>query len=193
MFRLPRSHFAEPADYGNWAHLGRHVLGHVAEAGIFFLLVLILMATIHFLRRWPVTVGPAAVLGALVIIRFWVEAMGVAPTSAAAWSSTVGVLVCGLYLGGIGPRLGLITPRQLLGPALVIGLVWRFWVFLAMLFAAALPFYKTHFFDPTAGRVVERLLMFFVAGLALEGFVAGLVVWGIAVWIARATRPATEM
>ena len=187
--RLERSHFAEKEDYGNWAHLGQHIFAHVVEIGIVAVVVLVLMAVPYLLRRWPVTVGPAAVLGALTIIRYWADAMNVAPTTAAAWSSSVAVLLCGFYLGGIGPRLGLTSAGQLFLPALVIGWVWRFWVFLAGVLSAVAPFYRTHFFDPSTGRVAIRLAQFLAASV-VEGLVAGLVVWGIAIWISRATRPA---
>ena len=116
-FRLERSHFAEKADYGNWANLGRHILEHAVEIPILALLVLIFIAVPWLLRRWPVTVGPAALLGALVIVRYTTEAMGVAPTAAAAWSSTVGALVSSFYLGGVAfgsvlPRLGSSSSRR---------------------------------------------------------------------------------
>lgn len=191
MFRLERSHFAGPQDYANWANLGRHVVGHVVIAIVLTILVLILMASMQFLHRWPIAVGPAAVLGALVIIRFWVEAMGVGPAQAAAWSSSVALLISGVYLGGVASRFGLSSARQLLAPALAVGWTWRYWAFLAALLGAAAPFYKTHFFDPSSGRVAARLASFAV-GSILEGFIAGLVVWAIAVWIARATRAADQ-
>jgi hypothetical protein len=159
-------------------------------AGVFFLLVLILMAIVHFLRRWPITVGPAAILGGLVVVRFWVEALGLEPWRAAAWSSTVGVLIAGFYLGGVASRLASCAGKRPLYYGLIIGWVWRFWVFLATLVSAILPFYKTHFFDPSGGRVAVRLLQFFGFGVVVEGFIAGLVVGLIAEWIARATRPA---
>ncbi len=187
-FRLERSHFAVPEDWGNWRHLGSHVLEHVVEIGVFFVVLLILMTLVYLLWRWPVTVGPGAMLGAIVIIRYYVEALGAEPWRAAAWSSTVGVLLCAFYLGGVGPRLGLVSARQLLAPALVLGWAWRVWVFIAVLFSALLPYYKTHFFDPTAGRVAVRLGQL-LAVTVVEGFIAGLIVWGIAIWIARATRP----
>jgi hypothetical protein len=191
VFRLERSHFAEAADYGNWANLGRHVLGHIIEMGVFFLAAFILMALVHLLWRWPVTVGPGALLGLLVIMRYWTEAMGVEPWRAAAWSSTVGVLFCGFYLGGVGPRLGLSTPRQLLVPGLVLGWTWRFWVFLATVMSALAPSLRTHFFDPSRGRVAIRLVQFLGASV-IEGFIAGMLLWAVAVWIAHATRPAAE-
>jgi hypothetical protein len=189
IFRLERSHFALPSDYGNWGHLGHHVLEHVLEIGVFFVLVVILMGITHFLWRWPVIVGPGALLGALVIMRYWVEAMGLEAWRAAAWSSTVGVMLAAFYLGGMGPRVGRSTAMQLLIPSLILGWVWRFWVFLATVMSAAIPFYRTHFFDPTGGHVLARLAGFLVFGVVVEGFVAGLIVWWIAVWIARATRP----
>ncbi len=187
VLRLERSHFAEAEDYGNWPHLWQHILGHVKELVPFSLVVLVLMATALLLWRWPVTVGPGALLGALVIMRYSAEAMGSDPTHAAGWSSTVGMLLCGFYLGGVTPRLG---QQTLLGPALVIGWVWRFWIFLAVVMSAAFPYYKTHFFDPSTGRVVIRLVRYFGGQVLLEGFVAGLLIWGIAVWICRVTRPA---
>lgn len=188
VFRIERSHFAGKSDYGNWGHLGHHVLDHVMEIGVFFVLVLIMMAIIHVAWRWPVAVAPVAVLGALVIMRYWVEAMGAAPTAAAAWSSTVGALLGAFYIGGFGPRQGFGTPARLLVPSLVMAYAWRAWIFLAVLLSALIPFYKTHFFDPTGGRVVARLARFLVGGVIVEGLVVSLIVWGIAVWIARATR-----
>jgi hypothetical protein len=69
----------------------------------------------------------------------------------------------------------------------VLGWTWRLWVFIATVVSALVPFYKTHFFDPTQGRVPARLAQF-LGGSVVEGFIAGLIVWGIAVWIARVTR-----
>jgi hypothetical protein len=191
VFRLQRSHFAGRADYGNWGHLGFHILEHLIEIVVLFVVVLVLMAVVHLLWRWPVTVGPGVILGALVIVRYWLEAMGVPWSSTAAWSSTVGILVAAFYLGGVGPRLGLAGGRQLWIPALVLGWTWRLWVFIATLMSALLPFFKTHFFDPSGGHVPARLAGA-LAGTVVEGFIAGLIVFGIAVWIACATREATE-
>jgi hypothetical protein len=188
VLRLTRSHFAEQEDYGNWSHLGRHVLGHTREIVLLFVTVLLLMAVVHLLWRWPVTVAPGAMLGVFVIMRFWTEAMGLEPMRTAAWSSTTLVLVSAFYLGGVGARMGLTEARQLLIPSLVLGGVWRAWVYLATLFAAAVPFFKTHFFDPSGGDVPRRLLGALV-GTVVAGFIAGLLVWGIAVWIACATQP----
>jgi hypothetical protein len=190
VFRLERSHFAMPADYGDWAHLGSHIVGHLAGLGVFFVIVVVLMAVVRFLWRWPLTVGPGAVLGALVIIRYFVEALGVDAWRAAAWSSTIGVLLAAFYLGGIAPRLGEIGGMRLLVHSLVITYTWRVWVFLATLLSALSPFYKTHFFDPSQGRVAVRLLQFLVGGVIIEGLIAGIIVWLIARWIARATQPA---
>jgi hypothetical protein len=191
VFRLKRSHFAGLADYGNWGHLGHHIFEHVVEIGVLFVVLLVLMILVHLLWRWPVTVGPGVMLGALVITRYWLEAMGVPWSNTAAWSSTVGILLAAFYLGGVGPRLGLSGGRQLFVPALVLGWTWRVWVFIATLMSALFPFYKTHFFDPSAGHVPLRLARA-LAGTVVEGFVAGLIVWGIAAWIASATREATE-
>jgi hypothetical protein len=191
VFRLERSHFAGRADYGNWRHLGSHILGHVVEIGVLFVVVLVVMALVHVLWRWPVTVGPGAILGALVTVRYWLEAMGLPWSTTAASSATVGILVAGFYLGGIGPRLGLAGGRQLFVPALVLGWTWRLWAFIASVMSALMPFHKTHFFDPSLGRVPQRLLVN-LGGTVVQGFVAGLIVWGIAAWIACATREATE-
>jgi hypothetical protein len=57
--------------------------------------------------------------------------------------------------------------------------------------SALVPFYKTHFFDPSMGNVPVRLAGA-LAGTVVEGFIAGLIVWGIAAWIACATREATN-
>ena len=185
VLRLSRTHFAEKEDFGNWGHLGRHVLGHTVEIGVLFVVVLLLMAIVHVLWRWPITVAPGALLGVFVIMRFWTEAMGLEPLRTAAWSSTILVLLSAIYLGGVGPRVGLTDAHQLLVPSLVLGWVWRAWVFLATLFAAAAPFFKTHFFDPSRGDVPLRLLRA-LAGTVVEGFIAGLLLWGIAVGIACA-------
>ena len=134
LLRLDRSHFVVAEDLGNLRHLGGHILGHVVEIGAFFVVVLVLMTVVHLLWRWPVTVGPGAMLGAIVIIRYYAEALGAEPWRAAAWSSTVGILLCAFFLGGVGPRLGLLNARQLLAPALVLGWAWRVWVFIAILF-----------------------------------------------------------
>ncbi len=191
VFRLERSHFATEEDRGNWGQLGGHVLSHVVAIGVLFVLVLIIMAAIHVLWRWPVTVGPGAVLGALVIIRFWVEAMGVSDAAAAAWSSTVAVILSAFFLGAMAPRLGMTTARQLLAPSLAIAYIWRFFIFLAVLLSAMVPFYKTHFFDPSQGNVAFRLLRFLAGGVLVEGLIAALIVWGIAIWISRAAQPAS--
>jgi len=53
-----------------------------------------------------------------------------------------------------------------------------------------IPFYKTHFFNPEEGSVAARLARFVAGGVIVEGLIAGLMVWGIAVWISRATRHA---
>jgi len=190
VFRLERSHFAAKEDYGNWGQLGRHLVGHFVEIGFFFVVVLIIMAIVHTLWRWPVTVGPGALLGVLVIMRYWVEAMGAPPANAAAWSSTVGVLVSAVYLGAQGAPLGLRTARQLLVPSVAIAFAWRLWILLATLLSALIPFYKTHFFNPEEGSVAARLARFVAGGVIVEGLIAGLIVWGIAVWISRATRHA---
>jgi hypothetical protein len=188
VLRLSRSHFAEPEDYGDWGHLGRHVLGHTLAIAVLFVTILVLMTVVHVLWRWPITVAPGAMLGVFVMMRFWTEAMGLPPLRTAAWSSTILVFVSAFYLGGVGVRMGLTRVRQLLVPSLVLGWAWRLWVYLATLFAAAVPFFKTHFFDPSGGHVAQRLLGA-LAGTVVEGFIAGLILWGIAVWIARATRP----
>ena len=187
VLRLSRSHFAEKEDFGNWSHLGRHVLGHIIEIGVLFVIILLLMTIIHILWRWPVTVGPGAMLGVFVIMRYWTEAMGLEPLRTAAWSSTILVLLSAFYLGGVGPLVGLTKARQLLVPSLVLGWAWRLWVYLATLFAAFVPFFKTHFFDPSRGHVALRLLQA-LGGAVVEGFIGGLLVWGIAAWIAGATQ-----
>ena len=117
--------------------------------------------------------------------------MGLPSSTTAAWSSTVGILIAAFYLGGVGPRLGLAGGRQLFAPALVLGWTWRLWVFIATVVSALVPFYRTHFFDPSRGHVPARLLGAF-GGTIVEGFIAGLIVWGIAAWIACATREATD-
>jgi len=188
-FELSRSHFASPQDYGNWAHLGRHLLAHMLAIIPFSVVALLVMATMFLLWRWPVTVAPGAVLGALVIVRFFTEALGMAETTSAAWSSSVAVLLCAVYLGGVAPGYGLTSYRRLLVPALVMGLTWRFWVLLAALMSAAAPFYKTHFFDPSQGTDAGRLSLYFVGEFLVAGLVAGLLVWGVAIWTLRAVRP----
>ncbi len=190
VFRLERTHFAAKEDYGNWGQLGHHLFDHVVEIGVFFVVVLIIMAIVHALWRWPVTVAPGAILGVLVIMRYWAEAMSAPPASAAAWSSTIGVLLSAIYLGAQGPRSGLVTAWQLLVPSFVITFAWRLWILLATVLSALVPFYKTHFFPPGEGSVAGRLAGFVAGGVIVEGLIAGLIVWGIAVWISRATRPA---
>lgn len=190
VFRLERSHFAEPADFGNLGHLGSHIFNHTVSTIVYFVIALLLMAFVHLLWRWPVTVGPGVILGALVVVRYWLEAMGVPLLRTAAWSSTVGILIAAFYLGGVGPRLGLAGGGKLFVPALVLGWTWRVWVFIATLVSALVP-YRTHFFDPSLGNVPLRLLRS-LGGTVVEGFIAGLIVWGIAAWIACATREATD-
>jgi len=188
VFRIERSHFAMKEDYGNWGQLGQHLLGHLVEIVVFFVLTFIIMAAIQVLWRWPVTVGPGAILGALVIMRYWLEAMGLDAVRTAPWSSTMGVILSAFFLGALAPRVGLTTARQLIAPSLAIAFVWRFWIFLATLLSALVPFYKTHFFDPSQGQVAGRLLRFFLGGVIVEGLVVALIVWGTAIWISRATR-----
>jgi hypothetical protein len=191
IFQLPGSHFAHEPPMPLYPRFWFHVFEHVAVIPLAFLPTLGVMAIPYFLRRWPVTVAPASVLGGLVTLRFAAEAMSLAPTTASAWSSSVGLLLSGLFLGGIGPRMGLLSPRQLLAPALALGWVWRVWVFLAALVSVLLG-YETHFFDPSQGRVAIRLLEFLGREVIVVGFAAGLLVWGIAMWTSRATRPRAE-
>ena len=189
VFRLERSHYLSSEEFGSWGSLGRHLMGHIVETLVFAVLVFVLMAIVFFLRRWPVAVGPGAVLGILVILRYWVEAAGVAEPAPAAISSTVGILASAVYLGGISAKFGLTSSRQLLGPALALGWVWRLWLLLVTLLSAFVPFYKTHFFNPEQGQVAWRLVRFLFGGVLVEGLIAGLLVWAIAIWISRATRP----
>ena len=190
---LQRSHFAEPQDWGNWGHLMHHVLDHLAEIVPVAIVVLVLMAAVLVLWRWPVTVGPGAVLGALVVIRFWSETMQMAPVVSSAWSSTVAFLLCGLFLGGIGSLVGISSRHKLLVPALVLGWAWRFWVFVAVLMASAFPYMKTHYFSGTHAHPLIYLLRFLAVEVILVGFIAGLIEWGIATWMAGALRlPKTE-
>jgi hypothetical protein len=187
-FHLPGSHFADaPGIFQNWGHVGMHTLSHVAIILPSTLIDFGIISLMFFLWRWPVVVPPSAVIGGLVILRFTAEAFNLAPTSASAWSSSVAVLLGALYIGGVGPRTGLVTARQLLAPSLALGWVWRLWVFIATL-VSALPLYKTHFFDPTQGQIGTRLLQFFLGDVLIVGGIAGLLVWGIAVWTAHVTR-----
>jgi hypothetical protein len=130
-------------------------------------------------------------LGGLVILRFGAEAMDLAPTTASALSSSVGLVLCALYLGGVGPRMGFTSTRQFLAPALALGLVWRLWIFLAALVSVVLG-YRSHFFDPSEGGVALRLLEFLAGEVIVVGLAAGLLVLGIASWLSRATRPLGE-
>lgn len=187
-FHLPGSHFADaPGIFQNWGHVGLHTLSHVVLILPATLIDFGILSLMFFLWRWPVVVPPSAVIGCLVILRFAAEAFNMAPTTASAWSSSVGVLLGALYIGGVGPRAGLVTPRQLLAPSLVLAWVWRFWILVAVLISA-LPLYKTHFFDPTQGQVAMRLLQFLLGGVLVEGAIAGFLVWGIAVWTSCVTR-----
>ena len=104
----------------------------------------------------------------------------------------MGVLVSAIFLGAMAPRVGYSTARQLLVSSLAIAYVWRFWILLVTLLSALVPFFKTHFFDPAQGEVAWRLLRFFAGGVVVEGLIVGLLVWGIAILISRATRPGAE-
>ena len=163
-------------------------MGHVAEIGVLFVIVLLLMTIVHILWRWPIAVAPGALLGVFVIMRFWTETMGLGPLRTAAWSSSLLVLLGAFYVGGVGARSGLIAARQFLAPSLALGWAWRLWVYLATLLAAGAPFFKTHFFDRSRGNIPVRLLELLGASV-IEGLLAGLLIWGIAVWMAKATRP----
>ncbi len=188
-FHLPGSHFADaPGIFQNWQHVGLHILSHIGLILPSILITFGFLAFMFLLHRWPVVVAPSAVLGALVTMRFAAEALNMTPATASAWSSSVGVLLGAFYVGGFGPQWGLASARQLLAPSLALGLVWRFWIFLAAL-ASVPPLYKTHFFDPSGGRVVIRLLEFLGVEVIVVGVIAGLIVWGIASWMARSLKP----
>lgn len=191
VFRLPGSHFATtpPPIFQNWEHVGLHILSHLVLILPSTVFILGLMSLLSFLHRWPVIVAPSAVLGGLVMLRFAAETMNLAQTTASAWSSTVGVLLSALYVGGMGPRMGLLSARQFLVPCLVLGWMWRFWIFMAALLSAT-PLFKTHFFDPSKGQVGLRLIESFGGGFLVFGAIAGVLIWGIAVWTSRALRPA---
>jgi len=186
---LTRSHFAEAQDWGNWHHLSHHVFAHLAEIVPTSIVVLVLMAAMLVLWHWPITVGPGALLGALVVIRFWSEALNLSPVTSSAWSSTVAFLLCGFFLGGVGTVLGLSSPRRLFLPALVLGWTWRFWIFVAVLMAAASSNYKTHFYSFAQGHLASHLLFFLSVEVLLVGFIAGLIEWGIASWTSSVLRP----
>lgn len=183
-FELAGSHFAHAAPGPRYPRLWVHVLEHIAVIPFAAVATLGVMGIPFFLHRWPVTVAPAAVLGGLVILRFAAEAMDLAPAIASALSSSVGLVLIALYLGGIGPRVGLSSPRQFLAPALALGWVWRVWILLATFVSAALG-YETHFYDPTQ----FHLTRFIAVEVLAAGFAAGLCVWAIALWVSRATRP----
>jgi hypothetical protein len=189
LLHIERSHFAGKEDSGSMANLGQHLLGHMVELVIFFVLTSIIMAAIQTMWRWPVTVGPAAFIGALVIIRFTGEVMGFDAARVAAYSSTLAVFISAFFLGAMSHRAGYATAKQLFVPAFALAFVWRFFILLVTLLSAFVPFFKTHFFDPTQGQVAMRLLRFIGTGVLLEGVIIGLLVWGIAVWISRATKP----
>lgn len=188
--KLASSHFAEPADWASGAHLRHHIVEHIVFVLPLAVVVLALMALPLVLWRWPVTVAPAALLGGLVMVRFWAEALGMSATVASAWSSSVAFLLCGFYLGGIGPRLGLGTYRRLLVPSLVLGWTWRLWIFMATLMSAAEPDFKTHFYDAATGGGAGKMLGLFGAEVLLAGLVAGLLMWGIASWTSWVLGPA---
>lgn len=187
-FRLQRSHFAGPQEWGNWQQLSREVFAHLAEIVPVSLVLLVMIAAMLVLWHWPITVGPGAVLGALVVIRFWSEAMNLSPLVSSAWSSSVAFLLCGLFLGGVGITAGLESARRFFVPALVIGWAWRFWILVAVLMAASSPNYTTHFNRWPHGYTFYHLLGFVGIHVIIEGFVAGLVEWGIAVWTANVLR-----
>ena len=187
--QLEQSHFANPQDWGNWGHLTRHAFAQLAEIVPVALVVLVLMAAMLVLWHWPVTVAPGAVLGALVVIRFWCEALKLAPVVSSAVSSSLAFVLCGLFLGGVGSVIGLSSPRRLFVPALVIAWTWRFWILVAVLYAAAFPQLRTHFYTRPQNHPLTHLLTFFGVEVILVGFVAGLVEWGIACWMAGALRP----
>jgi hypothetical protein len=187
LFQLSGSHYAHTSG-PLYPRLWFHVLEHVAVIPFASLAILGMMAIPYFLRRWPVTVAPATVLGGLVILRFAAEAMALAPTTTSALSSTLALILCALYLGGVGPRMGLTSPRQLLAPALALGLVWRLWIFLAALVSVVLG-YESHFFDPAQDRLAFRLLEFLAGKVIGVGLASGLLVLAIASWISHATRP----
>ena len=187
VLHLTRTHFAREKDFGSLSHLRSHVLQHAMAIGVLFIIVLLLMTAVHILWRWPVTVAPGAMLGVFVIMRFWTEALGLPAWRAAAWSSTTLLLVGAVYLGGVGARLGVTEASQLLAPSLVLGWVWRFWVYLATLLTAYVPYFTTHFFDRSRGDIPMRLLKA-LGGSVIEGFIVGLLLWGIAIWIACVTR-----
>ncbi|TAM84633.1 MAG: hypothetical protein EPN47_00520 [Acidobacteria bacterium] len=188
VLKLEKSHFAEPQDWGNSGHLFHHILGHLLDIVPVAIVVLVLMAAMLVLWRWPVTVGPGAVLGGLVVIRFWSEVLDMPPVVSSAWSSTVVFLICGFFLGGVGALIGMSTPRKLLVPAIVLGWTWRFWVFVAMLMGAAFPYLKTHFYTRPQGHVWTYLLGAFALEVVVVGLVGGLIVWGMASWTVWALR-----
>jgi hypothetical protein len=187
VFQLPGSHFAHAAPGPRYPKFWFHVLEHIAVIPFASFATTGVMAIPYFLHRWPVTVAPATVLSGLVILRFAAEAMNLAPTTASALSSSVGLLLSAVYLGGSGPRVGLLSPRQFLAPAQALGWVWRLWILLAALASAALG-YETHFYDPSQ----FHLARFIAVEVILLGFAAGLLAWTIAVWVSRATRPMGE-
>jgi hypothetical protein len=189
ILRLGRSHFAEPQDWGNSRLLTHHILAHLAEIVPTSIVVLVLIAAMMVLWHWPITVGPGAVLGMLVVIRFWSEAMNLSPMVCAAWSSSVAFLLCGIFLGGIGEVCGFSSRRRLFLPAMVLGGTWRFWILVAVLTESASPNYGTHFHNLARDHSFSYALSFLGIHIVAAGLLAGFVEWGVASWTVAAMRP----
>lgn len=190
--RLTQSDFADPQDWGNWRHLGHHVLAQIAQAVPISIIILVLMAAMLVLWHWPITVGPGALMGALVVIRFQAETMNLDPLISSALNSIVPFLLCGFFLGGVGALTGLSSPRRLFLPAMVLGWTWRFWIFVVALIGAAIPYNGALSHRPADGH----LSLHFLASIGMQtvtvGLVAGLIEWAISSWTASVVLPGTR-
>ncbi|HET7102332.1 MAG TPA: hypothetical protein VFJ52_14350, partial [Terriglobia bacterium] len=65
---------------------------------------------------------------------------------------------------------------------------WRFWIFVAVLMSAAFPYMKTHFYSSGPGHPSIFLVRFLTVEVIVVGFIAGLIEWGIASWMAGVLR-----
>ena len=158
--------------------------------------------------------GPLLLLAVVIVVRFALEAAGVSLETTRFLSASVVSALAIVYLGAVAPLRGVTRFRQLAFTAFALSAWLGGWTALTLIVSGVLQLpgshfatrlqsrwwpvtvapatilggLVTHFYDPSQ----FHLASFMAVEVIGVGFAAGLIVWAIASWVSRATRPVGE-